>query len=326
RSPLYLLSFVCRCSVEMETYGPRTRRSVAREEAEGTGMARRTRSSVARAAASASPAPPPAGRSISTRGGARRTTVAVAARRATAQRAVAPVSSRAAVVPVAAASTAAAGSAGDDASAPSPLPSRALSERRAANVFRTPRTARRRHAASAAAASGATVAAPSALASASTPEAGVHDHTEKENGGCVVEAEGLRTPVARRGGTCAICLSPLKKHAREGSQHRRQNQQSELYTIQGCGHNFHRACLTENRRAGNEGCPCCRGFLEQGLTPAPTVAERRAAEERAAEAQAIQNAQNAAGWMVMEVSAAMRESRDVRSAAEAALTRAAVAE
>lgn len=34
-------------------------------------------------------------------------------------------------------------------------------------------------------------------------------------------------------------------------------------------HYFHRSCLVESRRAGNNGCPNCRGELEKGLTPAP---------------------------------------------------------
>ena len=38
----------------------------------------------------------------------------------------------------------------------------------------------------------------------------------------------------------------------------------------------------ESRRAGNRGCPCCRGELEQGLTPEPTAAENRAAAEQRA--------------------------------------------
>lgn len=32
-------------------------------------------------------------------------------------------------------------------------------------------------------------------------------------------------------------------------------------------HHFHRACLIESRAAGNAGCPCCRGALQQGLSP-----------------------------------------------------------
>lgn len=55
-------------------------------------------------------------------------------------------------------------------------------------------------------------------------------------------------------------------------------------------HSFHRACLVENRRAGNTGCPYCRGELDQGLTPEPTAAENRAA----AEARAISAARGAA--------------------------------
>ncbi|CAM9748994.1 unnamed protein product [Choristocarpus tenellus] len=62
---------------------------------------------------------------------------------------------------------------------------------------------------------------------------------------------------------CPICLSPLMNG-------------KEIYTTQQCRHDFHRSCLKENRRAENTGCPCCRGFLEKGLTPSPTSSERHA--------------------------------------------------
>ncbi|CAM9996655.1 unnamed protein product, partial [Ectocarpus sp. 12 AP-2014] len=79
----------------------------------------------------------------------------------------------------------------------------------------------------------------------------VNSSRDKENGGAGM---GETAPeVDHEGdGVCSICLSPLKN---SGSN--RRQEQREVYTISLCKHNFHRACLVENRGAGNVGCPCC---------------------------------------------------------------------
>lgn len=171
-------------------------------------MARRTRSSVVRAAA-ASSVVPRAGRSR--RGRAQRTSVVAVAASGTTTGATNDVVAR----------RPAAADAGADASA---VPFRAIAPRQEANLFLAPRTPLRENATRAA----AVPAAPYTPASTSTPDNHARDHSNKENSAGGVEAEGLKTPVARRGGDCAICLSPLK----QAEGHR---QQSELYTIQGCG-------------------------------------------------------------------------------------------
>ncbi|CAN0550825.1 unnamed protein product, partial [Ectocarpus sp. 12 AP-2014] len=74
-------------------------------------------------------------------------------------------------------------------------------------------------------------------------------------------------------------------------------------------HKFHRACLAENRRAGNIGCPCCRGPLERGLTPTPTAAERRATAER----QALSEARGATLDSALVAMVAVREALTVIS-------------
>ncbi|CAM9857948.1 unnamed protein product [Ectocarpus fasciculatus] len=91
---------------------------------------------------------------------------------------------------------------------------------------------------------------------------------KKENGGAGSLGE-TAPEVGHEGGVCSICLSPLKS---SGSN--RRQEQREVYTVRLCKHNFHRACLVENRGAGNVGCPCCRGPLEPGLTPEATAEER----------------------------------------------------
>lgn len=74
-------------------------------------------------------------------------------------------------------------------------------------------------------------------------------------------------------------------------------------------HKFHRACLAENRRAGNIGCPCCRGPLERGLTPTPTAAERRATADR----QALSEARGATLDSALVAMVAVREALTVIS-------------
>ncbi|CAM9192160.1 unnamed protein product, partial [Laminaria digitata] len=83
-----------------------------------------------------------------------------------------------------------------------------------------------------------------------------------------------------------ICLSPLVKSSGE---------KREVYTVQLCRHNFHRGCLMENRRAGNTGCPYCRGTLEQGLTPEATAAEREASAAATRQQDQRQAIRDAAG-------------------------------
>eukprot|EP00752_Nemacystus_decipiens_P001541 g1509.t1 len=122
--------------------------------------------------------------------------------------------------------------------------------------------------------------------------------------------EGLVTP-ALRGGSCAICLSPLRKSGRR-----------EVYTVQLCRHSFHRDCLVENRKAGNTGCPYCRGELERGLTPETTPAEREAsavAERQQDQREAIRNAA-ARARTALARSLRLRQEARAREAATAAGT------
>ncbi|CAM9568537.1 unnamed protein product, partial [Ectocarpus sp. 6 AP-2014] len=129
----------------------------------------------------------------------------------------------------------------------------------------------------------------------------------------VGDSEGrveLMTP-ACRGGSCAICLSPLKKPS---------GAKKEVYTVRLCQHMFHRACLVENRRAGNTGCPYCRGDLERGLTPEATAAEREAkvlAAQQQDQREAIRNAAGRAR-MALARSLRLREEALAREAATAA--------
>ncbi|CAM9994595.1 unnamed protein product [Ectocarpus sp. 13 AM-2016] len=120
----------------------------------------------------------------------------------------------------------------------------------------------------------------------------------------------LTTP-ACRGGSCAICLSPLKKPS---------GAKKEVYTVRLCQHMFHRVCLVENRRAGNTGCPYCRGDLERGLTPEATAAEREArvlAVQQQDQREAIRNAAGRAR-MALARSLRLREEALAREAATAA--------
>eukprot|EP00903_Cladosiphon_okamuranus_P013581 g12650.t1 len=124
--------------------------------------------------------------------------------------------------------------------------------------------------------------------------------------------EGLLTPTLG-GGSCSICLSPLKK--KSGS-----NDSKEVYTIHQCRHKFHRHCLVENRRVGNTGCPYCRGELERGLTPEATAEEREAnalAERQQDQREAIRNAAGRAR-MALARSLRLRQEALAHEAAEAA--------
>ncbi|CAM9540670.1 unnamed protein product [Pylaiella littoralis] len=134
-----------------------------------------------------------------------------------------------------------------------------------------------------------------------------------------------RTPAAYKGGSCAICLSPLRKSSSPGFQ-----KGEQVYTVQLCRHNFHRTCLVENRRAGNVGCPYCRGPLARGLTPETSSEEREAravAERQQDQREAIRNAAGRARMALarslrLRQEAAVREAASARSAApqeEAAL-------
>eukprot|EP00903_Cladosiphon_okamuranus_P022160 g20379.t1 len=132
-----------------------------------------------------------------------------------------------------------------------------------------------------------------------------------------IQSEGLKTPTTSTGGECAICLSPLKR----GNQPQQpQPPQQEIYRVHGCGHTFHRACLVESRRAGNRGCPCCRGELEQGLTPEPTTAENTAAAERRAVSAARGRALDMAVASMLEVRELLAAVSDASAAGVAATT------
>ncbi|CAM9638488.1 unnamed protein product, partial [Ectocarpus sp. 12 AP-2014] len=120
------------------------------------------------------------------------------------------------------------------------------------------------------------------------------------------EGEEIKTTAGCWEGDCVICLCPLRSSSQQPQE---EQQQQEVYQIQACGHKFHRACLAENRRAGNIGCPCCRGPLERGLTPTPTAAERRATAER----QALSEARGATLDSALVAMVAVREALTVIS-------------
>ncbi|CAM9481748.1 unnamed protein product [Ectocarpus sp. 4 AP-2014] len=144
----------------------------------------------------------------------------------------------------------------------------------------------------------------------------VNSSRDKENGGAGMDETAPEVD-HEGGGVCSICLSPLKI---SGSN--RRQEQREVYTVRLCKHNFHRACLVENRGAGNVGCPCCRGPLEPGLTPEATAGEREQMARTSAlirrreeEEEALQaRARRAAGAVVAEA-------RPVPTATAALLTR-----
>ncbi|CBJ48733.1 expressed unknown protein [Ectocarpus siliculosus] len=120
------------------------------------------------------------------------------------------------------------------------------------------------------------------------------------------EGEEVKTTAGCWEGDCVICLCPLRSSSQQPQE---EQQQQEVYQIQACGHKFHRACLAENRRAGNIGCPCCRGPLERGLTPTPTAAERRATADR----QALSEARGATLDSALVAMVAVREALTVIS-------------
>eukprot|EP00904_Undaria_pinnatifida_P006098 jgi/Undpi1/2618/HiC_scaffold_13.g05997.m1 len=129
--------------------------------------------------------------------------------------------------------------------------------------------------------------------------------------------EAFQTPsLKEKAASCAICLSPLVKLCGENR---------EVYTVQLCRHTFHRGCLTENRRAGNTGCPYCRGALEKGLTPEATAAEREASAAAARQQDQRQAIRNAAGRARMALARSLRR-REEALAHEAAAAASAASE